>query len=590
MNFSGNYTEFKEKLSSLNGEWDESKNGRKVFRLNGGVLNWHEASGKVSFQGKVAGKDFLEKEVPNLLRKTILQEKTVSNLPEQPKSKITKRVKGLVDAVCGGMFEREEIISVALLGALCGQNTFLYGPPGTAKSLISRRIACAFSQPTYFEYLMNRFSTPEDVFGPVSIKALKEDLYTRKTQNYLPMAEFAFLDEIWKSSPAILNTLLTLINEHIFRNGEKVEKAPLKALIAASNETPEANQGLEALYDRFIIRLMVGPIEQSNNFNQLLSSKPTDAQIKISDDLIVQSDEWSQWREEIHNVALSKEVLTIIHLIRESLASRFDELNVYVSDRRWQRAAMLMKASAFFNGRTETNHSDALLLEHCLWTKENNRLEVKTIVQQAVKNTGFVSGISLADIDRQKEQLDKEINSELFHSSDVYDVEEINGKAFFKVRSKDGRNYGYSAKDVYIPFNRLKSKQEFHPVDLRGNEIEDITCLFDGQGTCTLKQRYGYQSSNDEFQPKVLFHKGDKKEKVNTRLVDSLALSVSELRDKLVVILNTVEQQREGFESELRSLFVSEEKSGLAISGVIEQVESLKLRIKDCERLESLCK
>lgn len=75
--------------------------------------------------------------------------------------KLQQRMERLVNAVCEGMFEREEVISVALLGALCGQNTFLYGPPGTAKSLISRRIACAFANPAYFEYLMNRFSTPE---------------------------------------------------------------------------------------------------------------------------------------------------------------------------------------------------------------------------------------------------------------------------------------------------------------------------------------------------------------------------------------------------------------------------------------------
>ncbi|WP_290433852.1 AAA family ATPase, partial [Aeromonas caviae] len=190
--------------------------------------------------------------------------------------KLQQRMERLVNAVCEGMFEREEVISVALLGALCGQNTFLYGPPGTAKSLISRRIACAFANPAYFEYLMNRFSTPEEVFGPISIKALKEDRYVRKTEHYLPQADFAFLDEIWKSSPAILNTLLTLINEHTFRNGEQIEQAPLKALVAASNETPDANQGLDALYDRFIIRLMVGPIEQSDNFERLLACKPTE--------------------------------------------------------------------------------------------------------------------------------------------------------------------------------------------------------------------------------------------------------------------------------------------------------------------------
>ena len=133
------------------------------------------------------------------------------------------RVKSLVEHIASGMHEREDIISLALLGALSNLNTFFYGPPGTAKSLISRRIACAFSEASYFEHLMNRFTTPEELFGPVSLKELKEDRYTRKTNNYLPTADFAFLDEIWKSSPAILNTLLTMINEKTFKNGDEVQ-------------------------------------------------------------------------------------------------------------------------------------------------------------------------------------------------------------------------------------------------------------------------------------------------------------------------------------------------------------------------------
>ena len=124
---------------------------------------------------------------------------------------IQQHISSLIKQLCDGIHEREQIMAVCLLGAIAGHNTFLFGPPGTAKSLISRRLANAFENPQYFEYLMNRFSTPEEVFGPVSIKELKEDKYTRKINGYLPTADFAFLDEIWKASPAILNNLLTII-------------------------------------------------------------------------------------------------------------------------------------------------------------------------------------------------------------------------------------------------------------------------------------------------------------------------------------------------------------------------------------------
>ena len=252
------------------------------------------------------------------------------------------RIQALIQHLSAGMHEREDIIAVSLLGALSGLNTFLYGPPGTAKSLIARRIACGFEQPAYFECLMNRFSTPEELFGPVSIRALKEDQYVRKTQGYLPTADFAFLDEIWKSSPAILNALLTLINERLFRNGDRVEAAPLKALIAASNEVPDANQGLDALYDRFTIRLMVGPIAQADHFNLLLDSAPAPAAVEVAEHLRIQAAEWSQWRQGIQAVKLSWQSLAAIHRVRQALEAQRDTLKLYVSDRRWQRAATLM--------------------------------------------------------------------------------------------------------------------------------------------------------------------------------------------------------------------------------------------------------
>ena len=489
------------------------------------------------------------------------------------------------------MYEREEIISVALLAALSGQNTFLYGPTGTAKSLISRRIASAFQKPVYFEYLMNRFSTPEEVFGPVSISALKEDRYVRKTDSYLPKADFAFLDEIWKSSPAILNTLLTLVNERLFKNGETIEQVPLKALFAASNETPDINQGLEALYDRFIVRLMAQPIAELQHFDLLINSKPISADIDVPEALRIKPEEWRTWQQQLQSVTLSPETLTIVHLIREKLAELDESVSVYVSDRRWQRAATLMKAAAFFNGRTETNHSDALLLQHCLWTHEENYQVVRQPVSDAVKQSGIDAGISLAELDRKKEALDNEINKELFFSDDVYKTEKIGRSQCFTV-TPNFRDWNYHHQGgikICIPLNKLKSKDEFKPIDQHGLEIGDVTCQFDGQGTCIIRFMHD-RYNHIEFTPEVLYHKGNKREDVNERLIVSLSDSISEIKSQLQSVLKHATKRFSEMESKLASLFVPAEKSNLAISGISEQIESLELRIKDCERLEKLCR
>ena len=506
------------------------------------------------------------------------------------------RITSVIEHISIGMHEREDIIALTFLGALSSQNTFLYGPPGTAKSLISRRIACAFETPNYFEHLMNRFSTPEELFGPVSIKALKEDQYTRKTNKYLPTADFAFLDEIWKSSPAILNTLLTMINEKTFKNGDVVEQTPLKALVAASNETPVENQGLEALYDRFIIRLIVGPITQKSNFEALINTKPTQAKIELSKKLQITNSEWQSWLDKINKVTLSPETLLIVHAIRHELLSKTEELSVYVSDRRWQKIAQLLKASAFFNDRKETNHSDALLISHCIWTKEENRQTATSIVHQAIKDVGFTSEISLDELDKEKESLDKEINKELFYKSDVYKTEKIGNKKYFVAKVKFTYEHGYYDKKtvertLYIPYGKMKSKDNFHPVDARGNELDDYDCSFDGHGTCNINGRNfaGRHKAKTTYTPRVLFHKGDKKDDVNQRLISSLEESVADIRKSFIDVLSICEQKTESYKKKLASPFVSKELLDIPLTAIQEQQSSLQLRIKDCERLEALC-
>lgn len=507
---------------------------------------------------------------------------------------VKKRVETIISNLTEGLHERDEIISVSLLAALAGHNSFLFGPPGTAKSLISRRIRCAFKEASYFECLMNKFSTPEEVVGPVSIKALKNDQYTRKTQGYLPTANFAFLDEIWKSSPAILNTLLTLVNEKTFKNGDVVEQAPLKALIAASNETPPSGQGLEALYDRFSVRLNVPPLELKDNFEALLQHKPTVADINIDEALKVGTEEWQQWQSGIHDVVLSEETLIIINLVRSTLAEQSNESNIYVSDRRWQRAAMLIKASAFFSGRDVTNHTDALLLRHCLWTTKDNRKDVAKIVDNAVRDCGFDTGLDIAELDKEKESLDKEIHDEMYFTEDVYKTVRLNdGKEYFPANIEFKNKYYPSRnKDIkiYILTSKPKSKGDFHPVDEQGNEISNVTCSFDGQGSCTLAlDDYNYDYQNTSYTPKISFHKGDKKDNINQRLISALNKSTIELKSKLEENLETVESKLAEYQLSLHTAFVPPAIRDTAIDGIHKQIEEIQIRIEDCNRLSALC-
>lgn len=518
------------------------------------------------------------------------------------------RMNNIIDYLKDGIFERDEIIAVSLLSALADQNIFLYGPPGTAKSLISRRLSKAFKTENYFEYLMQKFSTPEEVFGPISISQLKQDNYIRKTSGYLPTCEFAFLDEIWKSSPAILNTLLTIINEKIYKNGNNIENVPLKVLISASNETPPHNQGLEALYDRFLTRLYVPPTSDRKNFETLLSLGGTSSEVKIPEKLVIKNEEWQQWKTKINKVTLSKETLNIINAIRLELSTKNKgkSLDVYISDRRWQRAAMLLKASAFFCDRKETNIIDTLLLSHCLWTTIDNREEIIKLVEKCVEDCGFDTGVNIKALDDEKEALEKEINKEIFYTSDIYDTVNLNGNTQYFVHKLDveDRNYYNSSTttiELYIPYSNIKTTAEFYPIDKNGNEIKYIKCTFKNQGICSIKvnldgkndsyylggNRYWKEESNG-FIPKILFHKGDKKNDVNERLVESLNTAVLELSSKIEKILVDVEKEKERFLKELETPFVLKERVEIAFKSVNNQIEEMNIRYKDCERLLSM--
>ena len=293
-----------------------------------------------------------------------------------------------------GIYEKETEISLSLLAALAGESIILLGPPGVAKSMVARQLKTAFKDARSFEYLMSRFSTPDEIFGPVSIQKLKtSDTYERAVEGYLPTADVVFLDEIWKAGPAIQNTLLTVINEKIFRNGNREMHLPLKLLVAASNELPAKGEGLEALWDRFVIRIESRPIKLEKNFRAMLLEAPTDflgpTDSTDFSDLKITAEEYAEWAEKICKIGVKEEVLDAISAIRKSLrAVNVDEAaerrNIYVSDRRWKNIVRLLRTSAFMQDREEVDICDLLPIYHCLWQEPEERDAIRNIVIRAL--------------------------------------------------------------------------------------------------------------------------------------------------------------------------------------------------------------
>jgi MoxR-like ATPase len=263
-------------------------------------------------------------------------------------------------------FERQAEVEGILVALIARQHLLFLGRPGTAKSALTRALCESVDGATYFKWLLTKFTTPEEVFGPLSLKGLEQDVYRRVTTKKMPEAHVVFLDECFKANSAILNSLLTVLQEREFDNNGAPIPCPLSSCFGASNELPK-DESLEALYDRFVLRYWVERLTDHDSMKAVYTASH-EPSINARLDL----DDLTALQAHVAKVTVSDDVAETFLQVKRELES----IGVEGSDRRWRACLHVVRAYALLRGRTEVRNSDLLILGHCMWREPDQRQQV----------------------------------------------------------------------------------------------------------------------------------------------------------------------------------------------------------------------
>jgi MoxR-like ATPase len=273
-----------------------------------------------------------------------------------------EKLNQVLEFVKNAFVGKDEIVDLLGISLIARENAFLLGPPGTAKSAIVRLLSSCIEGGKNFEYLLTRFTEPNEIFGPFDIRKLKEGELVTNTEGMMPEASMVFLDEIFNANSAILNSLLMALNERIFRRGKETRKLPALMFVGASNILPE-DEALNALLDRFLIRVQCDYVDTDLLEDVLLSGWKLELGVSAEQPSINPSEiiDLQQLSKKVDLSPIRKQYVDLIHNLRNT--------GIKISDRRAVKAQNLIAASAVLCQRTEAIMSDLWVLKY-IWDNE----------------------------------------------------------------------------------------------------------------------------------------------------------------------------------------------------------------------------